>query len=137
MRFFEVFSVRIPSSVSIISWHVIEQSIILPKHLASSKAHLAGFKKQTFFRLLHWHQHLLLFQFWFKLHFLSWNVYQHLNDICIFKVFDSFFLVIKLRALRFTSSVLFLVYILSNILLKILEILLDLSEIIINSQYLS
>ena len=58
-------------------------------------------------RFLQSHQHLLLFHFWFRLHFLLSNLHLQSHDICFVNVFDSFIYVIMLNTLRFKSSVLF------------------------------
>ena len=57
--------------------------------------------------ILHSHWHLLLFQFWFELHFIASNLHLHLHEICLINVFASFIIVIMFYTFKFTSSVLF------------------------------
>ena len=74
---------------SIISSQVsTKPSIILAKYLLFLQLHVAGFG------------HLLLFHFWFELHFLPSNLLLHLHDV-------SFISVMMLKTLTFESSVSF------------------------------
>ena len=83
---------------SIILSHLITEScMIFAKYLSLLKLHVMGFQIYFFTLTLcfsHTHQHLLLFHFWFELHFLPSGLHLHLHDKCFFNIFDSFIPVI-------------------------------------------
>ena len=74
--------------------HVITESpIILLKSLLFALVYAVGFQRQCFsgtyfFVFLHLHRNLLLFHFWFELHFLPSNLHFQSHDICFVDVFD-------------------------------------------------
>ena len=89
----------------------------------------------VFSGLLYSHRHFSLFYFLFELHLLQSNLHLHSNDICFVNGFDSFFSVIKLKMLRFKSSILFETYALLDRLLGVLQLQTHLSKLILNEYY--
>ena len=83
-----------------------------------------------FFGYLHSHQHSLLLQFRFKLHFLSSNLHSHLHDICFANVLDSFIPVIILKTYKFKSSVSFGTHTLLDKSSRVLQVPTHLSRLI-------
>ena len=128
-RFTGTAFVRVLFVVSIISSHVItELWIMLFTYLLFSKLHVTEYQiKPTLHTfLLDFCTHKTFIDIYrfskFGLFLLS-NLHLYLHDICFVNAFDSFALVIKLKTLKFTSSsVLFGTRILSNILLRVLQL---------------
>ena len=85
-----------------------------------------------FFLFLHSHRHLLLFHLSFELHFLSLNLHLHSHYICFVNVFDWLILAIIEKTFKFTSSILFKTHILSDRSLRVLQLSLKLSKLIVN-----
>ena len=125
---------------SIISLHVITESpIILPNYLPFSQVHVLTRIINIFFYTLDvflaffTHVKLLsLFYFRFELHFLPSNLHVRSHDICFVNAFDPFIPAIILKIFKFTSSVLFATYILTDGSPRVLQLSLHLSKLITN-----
>ena len=78
------------------------------------------------------HQHLLVFNHRFELHFHPSNLHLYSHNICWANVFDSFNPAIMLNTLRFKCSVLFGTHTLLDNSLRVLQLLLHLSNLTAN-----
>ena len=120
----------------IFSSHVfVESFIILAKYYPFLQVHIAGSQIQSFshaWRFLHSLSHLSLFHHWSELHFLSSNLHLYSHDIYSVNVFDSFFHVIMLNALRFKYFVLFGTHTLFYKSLRVLQLPTHLSNLTAN-----
>ena len=116
---------------SIISSHVIVKLSII----TAKRYNVEGFQVWPFshtWRFLRPHQHLSLFHYWSKLHFLASNLYLHLHGICFANILDSFIPVTMLNTLRIKSSALFVTHTLLSKSFRALQLPTHLSNLTAN-----